>query len=200
MTYTINDSFGAKVIAGDTGFLFNDEMDDFTAKPGSPKLLAWCRERPMRSRRANAPELDAPTIVLKDGRPVLVLGTPGGSRIITTVLEVLVNVIDYGMDCRRRSTHRASIISGCPTRFARNRSRCGGHGAGADAHGLSRRSAGTLGRRQCGGGDRHRASSPAQARALGFTRPQLMYGRQRFAGSVGIRGRAVTPSRVSLAQ
>ena len=98
VTYTINDSFGAKVIAGDTGFLLNDEMDDFTAKPGYANVFGLVQgaanavapgKRPLSSM--------TPTLVLKDGRPVLVVGAPGGARIITTVLEVISNVIDYGM-------------------------------------------------------------------------------------------------------
>jgi gamma-glutamyltranspeptidase / glutathione hydrolase len=98
VTYTINDDFGAKVIAGDTGFLLNDEMDDFAAKPGASNLFGLVQgnanaiapgKRPLSSM--------TPTIVLKDGKPVLVVGSPGGSRIITTVLEIIVNVIDHGM-------------------------------------------------------------------------------------------------------
>jgi len=98
VTFTINDDFGAKVIAGDTGFFLNDEMDDFTAKPGVPNLFGLVQgtanaiapgKRPLSSM--------TPTMVLKDGKPVLVVGTPGGSRIITTVLEVIVNVLDHGM-------------------------------------------------------------------------------------------------------
>jgi gamma-glutamyltranspeptidase/glutathione hydrolase len=98
VTFTINDDFGAKVIAGNTGFFLNDEMDDFTAKPGVPNLFGLVQgeanaiapgKRPLSSM--------TPTLVLKDGKPVLIVGTPGGSRIITTVLEVIVNVIDHGM-------------------------------------------------------------------------------------------------------
>jgi gamma-glutamyltranspeptidase/glutathione hydrolase len=98
VTYTINDDFGAKVIAGDTGFFLNDEMDDFTAKPGAPNLFGLVQgnanaiapgKRPLSSM--------TPTIVLKNGTPILVLGTPGGSRITTTILEIIVNVIDHGM-------------------------------------------------------------------------------------------------------
>jgi gamma-glutamyltranspeptidase/glutathione hydrolase len=98
LTYTINDDFGAKVIAGRTGFLLNDEMDDFTAKPGTPNLFGLVQgtanaiapgKRPLSSM--------TPTIVLRDGKPVIVVGTPGGSRIITTVLEIIVNVVDHGM-------------------------------------------------------------------------------------------------------
>jgi gamma-glutamyltranspeptidase / glutathione hydrolase len=102
VTYTINDDFGAKVIAGNTGFFLNDEMDDFTAKPGVPNLFGLVQgeanaiapgKRPLSSM--------TPTIVLKDGKPFLVVGTPGGSRIITTVLEIIVNVIDHGMSLQQ---------------------------------------------------------------------------------------------------
>jgi gamma-glutamyltranspeptidase/glutathione hydrolase len=98
VTYTINDDFGAKVIAGNTGFFLNDEMDDFTAKPGVLNYFGLVQgtanaiapgKRPLSSM--------SPTMVLKDGKPILVLGSPGGSRIITTVLEVIINVIDHGM-------------------------------------------------------------------------------------------------------
>jgi gamma-glutamyltranspeptidase/glutathione hydrolase len=98
VTFTINDDFGAKVIAGDTGFFLNDEMDDFTAKPGTANMFGLVQgsanaiapgKRPLSSM--------TPTLVVKDGSPVLVVGTPGGSRIITTVLEVIVNVLDHSM-------------------------------------------------------------------------------------------------------
>jgi gamma-glutamyltranspeptidase/glutathione hydrolase len=98
VTYTLNDWFGAKVTAGGTGVLLNNEMDDFTAKPGVANLYRLIQgeantiapgKRPLSSM--------SPTIVTKDGRPVLVLGAPGGSRIITAVVHTIVNVIDYGM-------------------------------------------------------------------------------------------------------
>jgi gamma-glutamyltranspeptidase/glutathione hydrolase len=98
VTYTLNDWFGAKVTAGPTGVLLNNEMDDFTAKLGVPNLYGLVQgeanaiapgKRPLSSM--------SPTIVTKDGQPVLVLGTPGGSRIITAVLHTILNVIDYGM-------------------------------------------------------------------------------------------------------
>jgi gamma-glutamyltranspeptidase/glutathione hydrolase len=98
VTYTINDSFGAKVIAGKTGFLLNDEMDDFTAKPGTPNMFGLVQGKANAVAPGKRPLSSmTPTLVLKDGKPVLVVGTPGGSRIITTVLEVIVNVIDHGM-------------------------------------------------------------------------------------------------------
>ncbi len=98
VTYTINGAFGAVVIAGDTGFLMNDEMDDFTVKPGVPNLFGLVQgeanaiapgKRPLSSM--------APTLVTRDGRTVLVLGSPGGSRIITITLEAALNIIDFGM-------------------------------------------------------------------------------------------------------
>ncbi len=98
VTYTLNDWFGAKVTAAGTGVLLNNEMDDFTVKPGVANLYRLVQgeanaiapgKRPLSSM--------SPTIVTKDGRTVLVLGAPGGSRIITAVLHTIVNVIDYGM-------------------------------------------------------------------------------------------------------
>jgi gamma-glutamyltranspeptidase/glutathione hydrolase len=97
-TYTINDDFGAKVIAGHTGFLLNDEMDDFAAKPGAANLFALVQGKSNAIAPGKRPLSSmTPTILLKDGKPVLVVGTPGGSRIITTVLEIIINVIDHGM-------------------------------------------------------------------------------------------------------
>ena len=98
VTYTINDSFGAKVIAGDTGFFLNDEMDDFAAKPGSPNMYGLIQGKANAIAPGKRPLSSmTPTILLKDGHPVLIVGSPGGSRITTTVLQVIVNVIDYGM-------------------------------------------------------------------------------------------------------
>jgi gamma-glutamyltranspeptidase/glutathione hydrolase len=98
VTYTINDSFGAKVIAGNTGFFLNDEMDDFTAKPGVANAFGLVQGKANAVAPGKRPLSSmTPTLVLKDGKPAFVVGTPGGSRIITTVLEVLVNVIDHGM-------------------------------------------------------------------------------------------------------
>jgi len=98
VTYTLNDWFGAKVTAAGTGVLLNDEMDDFTAKLGVPNMYGLVQgeanaiapgKRPLSSM--------SPTIMLRDGKPVLIVGTPGGSRIITTVVHTIVNVVDYGM-------------------------------------------------------------------------------------------------------
>lgn len=98
VTFTINDDFGAKVIAGTTGFFLNDEMDDFTVKPGTANMFGLVQGRANAISPGKRPLSSmTPTIVLRDGKPVLVIGTPGGSRIITTVLEIIVNVIDHGM-------------------------------------------------------------------------------------------------------
>ena len=98
-TYTINDFYGAGMTVPGLGFLLNDEMDDFTAKPGSPNLWGLIqgetnaiqpRKRPLSSM--------TPTIVLKDGRVLFALGSPGGPTIINSVLQVILNVIDFDMD------------------------------------------------------------------------------------------------------
>jgi gamma-glutamyltranspeptidase/glutathione hydrolase len=99
VTYTLNDWFGAKVTAAGTGVLLNNEMDDFTSKVGVPNLYGLVQgeanaiapgKRPLSSM--------SPTILTKDGKPVFVVGTPGGSRIITVVLHSILNVVDYGMN------------------------------------------------------------------------------------------------------
>jgi gamma-glutamyltranspeptidase/glutathione hydrolase len=98
VTYTLNNSFGAKVMAGDTGFILNDEMDDFSAKPGAPNMYGLIEGTANAIAPGKQPLSSmSPSVVLKDGKPLLVLGAPGGSRIITTVFEVIVNVIDHGM-------------------------------------------------------------------------------------------------------
>ncbi|HXM60182.1 MAG TPA: gamma-glutamyltransferase [Terriglobales bacterium] len=99
VTTTLNDSFGSRVTAEGLGFLLNDEMDDFAAKPGVPNLYGLI-QGPANAIGAGKRPLSAmtPTIVLKDGKLFLVLGTPGGPRIITTVANILIGVVDYGMN------------------------------------------------------------------------------------------------------
>jgi gamma-glutamyltranspeptidase / glutathione hydrolase len=98
VTYTINGNFGAGVVAPGTGFLLNNEMDDFAVKPGTANMFGLVQgdanaiqptKRPLSSM--------TPTIVEKDGRPAFVLGSPGGPRIITAVIEALMNLVDFGM-------------------------------------------------------------------------------------------------------
>jgi gamma-glutamyltranspeptidase/glutathione hydrolase len=98
-TYTLNLAFGVGLVADGTGILLNDELDDFAAKPGAANAFG------LTGGAANAPgpgkrplSSMTPTIVLKAGKPYLVTGSPGGSRIITTVLQVIRNVIDLRMD------------------------------------------------------------------------------------------------------
>src|SRR5215813_638809 len=95
-TYSLNFNYGLGLVAGSTGILLNNTLDDFAAKPGVPNAFG------LTGGAANAPgpfkrllSSMTPTIVLKDGAPAFVTGAPGGSRIITTVLQVLVNAIDF---------------------------------------------------------------------------------------------------------
>lgn len=99
LTQTLNTNFGARVVAGDTGIFLNNEMDDFSAKPGVPNVYGLVGGEANAIQPGKIPLSSmSPTIVTKDGRPVLVLGSPGGSTIITAVLQTIVNVIDFGMD------------------------------------------------------------------------------------------------------
>lgn len=95
VTYTLNTTFGTGIVAGESGILLNNQMDDFSAKPGVPNVYGLVggdanavgpNKRPLSSM--------SPTIVVKDGKTWLVTGSPGGSRIITTVLQMVVNSID----------------------------------------------------------------------------------------------------------
>ncbi len=101
-TYTLNDSYGSGVTVKGAGLLLNDEMDDFTSKPGVPNLYGVIqseanaiapRKRPLSSM--------TPTIALKDGKVAFAIGSPGGPTIINTVLQVVLNVVDFGMDIQQ---------------------------------------------------------------------------------------------------
>jgi gamma-glutamyltranspeptidase/glutathione hydrolase len=98
-TYTLNFSYGVGLVADGTGVLLNNELDDFTAALGASNaygLVGFEANLPGPGKRPLSSM--SPTIILKDGKPVLVTGSPGGSRIISTVLQVIVNVLDYRMD------------------------------------------------------------------------------------------------------
>ena len=99
VTTTLNDSFGSRVTAEGLGFLLNDEMDDFTSKPGVPNTYGLI-QGPANAIGPGKRPLSAmtPTIVLKDGKLFLVLGSPGGPTIITTVANVLIGVVDFSLD------------------------------------------------------------------------------------------------------
>jgi gamma-glutamyltranspeptidase/glutathione hydrolase len=98
-TYTLNFSYGLGLVAAGTGVLLNNELDDFAAKPGAPNAYGLvggaanapgARKRPLSSM--------APTMMFRDGRLELVTGSPGGSRIITIVLGLILDTVDFGMD------------------------------------------------------------------------------------------------------
>ncbi|ADV14946.1 gamma-glutamyltransferase [Mesorhizobium ciceri] len=99
VTYTLNGSFGAGVVADGTGILLNNEMDDFTQKPGVPNLYGLVQGEANAIQPKKTPLSSmSPTVVAKDGKPFMVIGSPGGSRIITITLEAIINVIDHGMN------------------------------------------------------------------------------------------------------
>ena len=108
-TYTLNFSFGSGLVAKGTGILLNNEMGDFSAKPGEANAYGLI------GGEANAVEPGkrplssmTPTMVFKDGKPFIVTGSPGGSRIITTVLQIIMNVIDHDMNIAE-ATHAPRI-------------------------------------------------------------------------------------------
>jgi gamma-glutamyltranspeptidase/glutathione hydrolase len=99
VTYTLNNGYGNGVTVPGLGFLLNDEMDDFAAKPGTPNLFGLVQGEANAIQPGKRPLSSmTPTMVLRGGKLYLMLGAPGGSRIITAVLEVMLNVIDFGMN------------------------------------------------------------------------------------------------------
>ena len=98
-TYTLNFSYGSGIMIPGTGMLMNNEMDDFSSKPGVPNGYGLLGSE-ANSIQANKRPLSSmtPTIIFKDNKPYLVLGSPGGSRIITTVLQVALNVMEHDMN------------------------------------------------------------------------------------------------------
>jgi gamma-glutamyltranspeptidase/glutathione hydrolase len=99
VTYTLNGGYGSKVTATGLGFLLNNEMDDFAPKPGEANMygLIQGEANAIQPRKTPLSSM-VPTIVMKDGKPLLALGSPGGPTIINSVLEVIVNVLDFGMN------------------------------------------------------------------------------------------------------
>ncbi|MHA3904260.1 gamma-glutamyltransferase [Castellaniella sp. WN] len=99
VTYTLNTNFGSGIVAAGTGILLNNEMDDFSAKPGVANVYGLTGGEANAIQPGKRPLSSmTPTIVLRDGRPWLVTGSPGGARIITTVLETVADAIDFGMN------------------------------------------------------------------------------------------------------
>ena len=102
VTTTLNDSFGSHVTLPALGFLLNDEMDDFAAKVGVPNMFGLLQGEANAIAPGKRPlSAMTPTMVVKDGRLLLVLGSPGGPTIITTVANVLINAVDFGEDIQR---------------------------------------------------------------------------------------------------
>ena len=102
VTFTINYLFGLGQIAGDTGFFLNNEMDDFTSKPGVPNSFGLVQGRANQIEPGKRPLSSmAPTIVLRGKRVFMVTGSPGGSTIISTTLESFLNVVDFGMNVQQ---------------------------------------------------------------------------------------------------
>jgi gamma-glutamyltranspeptidase/glutathione hydrolase len=99
VTTTINSTFGNKIVVEGAGFLMNNEMDDFSAKPGEPNQFGLLGSE-ANSIQPGKRMLSSmtPTIVTKEGKPILIIGSPGGSRIITTVIQVVLNVLTFEMD------------------------------------------------------------------------------------------------------
>lgn len=98
VTTTLNNSYGSKTVVGGAGFILNDEMDDFSIKPGVPNMYgAIGGEANAIAPNKRMLSSMSPTIVLKKGKPFLVVGTPGGTTIPTSVIQCIVNVIDFGL-------------------------------------------------------------------------------------------------------
>ncbi len=99
VTYTLNDWFGAHRVAGRTGIVVNNEMDDFTSKPGVPNMFGLVQGANNAVAPGKTPLSSmSPTIVTRDGKVALIIGSPGGSRIITITLEAILNMVDHGMN------------------------------------------------------------------------------------------------------
>ena len=99
VTYTLNNGYGSGVSVPGLGFLLNDEMDDFAAKPGSPNMFGLVQGESNAIQPGKRPLSSmTPTILVRGGKPYLVLGAPGGSHIISAVLQVILNVVDFGMN------------------------------------------------------------------------------------------------------
>jgi gamma-glutamyltranspeptidase/glutathione hydrolase len=99
VTYTLNDWFGVHRVAGRTGVVMNNEMDDFTSKPGSPNMFGLIQGANNAIAAGKTPLSSmSPTIVTKNGHVALIIGSPGGSRIITITLEAILNMVDHGMN------------------------------------------------------------------------------------------------------
>ncbi len=102
VTYTLNNWFGSGVTAGKLGFVLNDEMDDFTSKPGHPNMYGLVQSKANEIQPYKRPlSCMVPTMLAKDGKLNLVVGSPGGPRIITTVFEVITDMVDFHLNLQQ---------------------------------------------------------------------------------------------------
>ena len=102
VTYTLNFLFGIRQIAAGTGFFLNDEMDDFTSKPGVANAAGLVQGKANQVEPGKRPLSSmTPTIVMRDGKPFLLTGSPGDATIISTTLQSILNVVDYGMNVQQ---------------------------------------------------------------------------------------------------
>lgn len=102
VTYTVNFLFGIRQIAGDTGFFLNDEMDDFTSKPGVANAAGLVQGEVNQIEPGKRPLSSmTPTIVMRDDKPFLLTGSPGDATIISTTLQSILNVVDFGMNVQQ---------------------------------------------------------------------------------------------------
>ena len=170
-TYTLNFSYGLGLVADGTGILLNNELDDFAAKPGAPNaygLVGGDANAPGGGKRPLSSM--APTIVLRDGRVFLVTGTPGGSRIITMVLQVILNVVDHQMNVAEAVAAPRIHHQWLPDQVDRRARLLARHAAPARAEGPQDRHRRDLRLGQFDPGDArrpHRRRRPAPARHAG---------------------------------
>jgi gamma-glutamyltranspeptidase/glutathione hydrolase len=124
VTTTLNGGFGSKVTAGSLGFLLNNEMDDFSAKPGAPNMfgLVQGNENAVGPNKRPLSTM-TPTIVLKDGKLWLVLGTPGGPTIVTQVANMIIGAADFGLDIQQAVNAPRFHHQWVPDRILMERSR-----------------------------------------------------------------------------
>jgi len=106
LTYTLNTGFGSKLVVDGAGFLLNNEMDDFTSKPGVPNTYGLIQGESNKIEPGKRMLSSmSPTIIMRDGEPVMVVGSPGGGRIITSVAQTIINVTRFGMDIDEAVNH-----------------------------------------------------------------------------------------------
>ncbi|CAK7192131.1 Glutathione hydrolase proenzyme [Commensalibacter sp. Nvir] len=102
MTYTLNGWFGARLVAGNTGIVMNDEMDDFSTSPGKPNIYGIVGSQANEIEPGKTPLSSmSPTIISKNNKPYIVIGSPGGSRIPTIILNIVTNIIDYNLNIQQ---------------------------------------------------------------------------------------------------